>query len=112
MYDVTFIGDFGFLLTDINPNYFPLVEQIVASRGRVFFGTFFSTFSAYVARLRGYHSVKEKQDRYMTGELHNTFFLPSQYKREMRLYQAIKMPLYGRDFPIAWRDIDRIELPQ
>ena len=38
-----------------DPNYFPLVEQIVASRGRIFIGTFLSTFSAYIARLRGYY---------------------------------------------------------
>jgi hypothetical protein len=38
-----------------DPNYFPLAEQIVASRGRIFIGTFLSTFSAYIARLRGYY---------------------------------------------------------
>lgn len=111
VYDVSFIGDFGSMLSDINPNYFPLVEQLVASRGRVFFGTFFSTFSAYIARLRGYWSVKEKHEGYMTGALQNTYFLPARYKKEMRLYQAIHKPLY-QEFPAAWRDIDRLELPQ
>ena len=29
----------------------------------------------------------------------------------MRHYQALHEPLFGREFPIAWRDIDRLELP-
>jgi len=110
VYDVSFLGDFGNILSGINPNYFPLVEQIVASRGRIFIGTFFSTFSAYISRLRGYYSVKEMHDGHMTGALQNTYFLPAKWKKEMSLYQAIHKPLYGRDFPVAWRDIDRLEL--
>lgn len=109
VYDVSFLGDFSTMLSDINPNYFPLVEQMVASRGRIFIGTFFSTFSAYIARLRGYYSVKEMHAR--DGGLRNTFFLPGKWKKEMHLYQAIHKPLYGRDFPVAWRDIDRLDLP-
>ena len=92
-----------------DPNYFPLVEQIVASRGRIFIGTFYSTFSAYITRLRGYYSVKEHHDGYMAGGLQNTYFLPSKFKKEMRLYQAIHEPMFARDFPVAWRDIDRLE---
>jgi len=111
VYDVLFLGDFGGMLSHINPNYFPLVEQIVASRSRLFFGTFFSTFSAYVTRLRGYYSVLEKQEGYRTGSLRNSYFLPTKWKKEMHLYQAIHKPLYGRDFPVAWRDIDRLDLP-
>mmetsp|Transcript_38251 Transcript_38251/g.82390 ORF Transcript_38251/g.82390 Transcript_38251/m.82390 type:complete len:921 (-) Transcript_38251:426-3188(-) len=111
VYDVSFLGDFGQMLSDINPNYFPLVEQMVASRGRVFIGTFYSTFSAYIARLRGYYSVKEMHQGHMKGGLRNTYFLPSKYKKEMQLYQAVHEPIYGRDFPVAWRDIDRLELP-
>ena len=95
----------------LDPNYFPLVEQIVASRAKVFVGTFYSTFSAYISRLRGYYSVKEKQDGYITGNLPNTYFLPSKYKKEMVLYQAVHDPLFAREFPVAWRDIDRLELP-
>lgn len=109
VYDVAFLGDFGTLLNDINPNYFPLVEQIVASRGRIFIGTFYSTFSAYISRLRGYYTVKETHDT--SGSLKTTLFLPAKYKKEMRHYQALHEPLFGREFPIAWRDIDRLELP-
>ena len=95
----------------VRPELFPLVEQIVASRAKVFVGTYYSTFSAYISRLRGYYSVKEKQEGFMTGSLPNTYFLPSEYKREMSLYQAVHEPLFARAFQVAWRDIDRLELP-
>jgi len=111
VYDVKYVGDFASEMAEINPNFFGLVEQLVASRSRVFVGTFYSTFSSYVGRLRGYYSVKEKQDGYTTGGLLNTYYLPGKFKREMRLYKAIQMPFYARDYPTAWRDIDRLELP-
>jgi hypothetical protein len=56
-------------------------------------------------------SVKELHAGYMAGVLQNTYFLPSKWKKEFRLYQAVHKPLFGRDFPVAWRDIDRLELP-
>ena len=111
VYNVIFLSDFGDIVSGINPNYFPLVEQIVASRGHVFIGTHLSTFSSYIARLRGYYGAKELQDGYMTGGLQNTYLLPSKWKKEFRLYQAVHKPFFGRDFPIAWRDIDRLDLP-
>lgn len=106
VYDLKFIGDFGELLSGINPQFFGLAEQLVASRARVFYGTYYSTFSAYIVRLRGYYSVKENQPG-MSGTLQNTYFLPAQWKNEMTTYQAIHVPFYAREFPIAWRDIDR-----
>ncbi|KAL7455629.1 hypothetical protein ACHAWC_007164 [Mediolabrus comicus] len=108
VYDIKFIGDFGELLSGINPQFFGLAEQLVASRARVFYGTYYSTFSAYIVRLRGYYSVKENQPGHMSGSLQNTYFLPTQWKNEMATYQAIHVPFYAREFPIAWRDIDRL----
>ena len=32
-----------------------MIDTIVASRARVFVGTWFSTFSGYITRLRGYY---------------------------------------------------------
>lgn len=107
VYDLKFIGDFGDLLSGINPQMFSLAEQIVCSRSRVFVGTYYSTFSAYIVRLRGYYSVKESQPGYMSGALHNTYYLPAKWKKEMTIYQALHAPFYAREFPLAWRDIDR-----
>ena len=111
VYYVIFLSDFGDVVSGINPNYFPLIEQIVASHGSIFIGTHLSTFSAYIARLRGYYGAKEMQDGYMTGGLQNTYLLPSKWKKEFRLYQAAHKPFFGREFPIAWRDIDRLDFP-
>ena len=40
-------------LADLDPNYMGMIDTIVASRGRVFGGTFFSTFTGYINRMRG-----------------------------------------------------------
>ena len=40
-------------LGDLDPNYMGMIDTIVASRGRVFGGTWFSTFSGYITRMRG-----------------------------------------------------------
>lgn len=37
-------------LRDVNPNYLGMIEQVVCSLGRVFVGTWFSTFSSYITR--------------------------------------------------------------
>lgn len=34
-----------------------MIDTIVASRGRTFGGTFYSTFSGYISRMRGYHGM-------------------------------------------------------
>jgi hypothetical protein len=62
-------------------------------------------------RLRGYYSVKEKKQGYNSGALRDTYYIPAKYKNAMRMYQAIQAPFYARDFPVAWKDIDRLELP-
>ena len=107
IYDVHYLHDFTETLFDVNPNFFGLVEQVVASRSRFFFGTYYSTFSSFVVRLRGYFSVKEMQDGYKAGVLRNTFYLPRKFKKEMHLYQAVRQPFYSRVSPVAWRDIDK-----
>jgi len=107
VYDLKFIGDFGDMLKGVNPQLFGLAEQIVASRSRLFFGTYYSSFSAYIVRLRGYYSVKEKQPGYLSGALQNTYYLGA-WKKEMSMYQAVHVPFYAREFPIAWRDIDKL----
>lgn len=75
----------------------------------VFIGTYYSSFSAYIVRLRGYYSVKEHRDGYKSGGLRDTYYVPAKYKNVMRMYQAIHPPFYAQDFPSAWRDIDHLD---
>lgn len=41
-------------LPTYNPDWIPLVEQLICCQGRSFVGTTLSTFSSYIYRLRGY----------------------------------------------------------
>jgi hypothetical protein len=53
----------------VNPNIFGMVESIICSRSKVFAGTFFSTFTGYIHRLRGYHGLGESTYYHSTGRV-------------------------------------------
>jgi hypothetical protein len=118
-----------------------MLDQLVAYKGEVFFGTWFSTLSGYVnrlvsfssfylnwifsqtfnlyyfvfltlsfalfSRMRGYYSAKHKQEGYEEGILNSYYFVPKEKKQQMRKYRAVKLPIYMREFPTSWRDIDK-----
>ena len=75
-YDIVFLDDFKHLLTNVNTNYYGMLDQLVASKGRVFFGTWFSTLSGYVNRMRGYYIAKHKLDGYIDGTMESYYFYP------------------------------------
>lgn len=61
-WELRFLDDFlarGHL-KHANPNYHGMVESIVCARADLFAGTFFSTFTGYIHRLRGYHGLGEQ----------------------------------------------------
>ena len=64
--DVKFLDDYWDMakLGDLDPNYMGMIDTIVASRGRVFGGTFRSTFTGYINRMRGYHGMSMKDSYY------------------------------------------------
>jgi len=47
------------ILKNINPNTYGMIESIVCSRAIAFAGTYRSTFTGYIHRLRGYHGLGE-----------------------------------------------------
>ncbi|KAJ8604112.1 hypothetical protein CTAYLR_001779 [Chrysophaeum taylorii] len=59
------------LLPDLNPNHFGMVDQLVCSRAKVFAGTFWSTFSGFIHRLRGYHGLGEASYYHTKGRVHS-----------------------------------------
>lgn len=65
-YELRFLDDYWDLagLGNLDPNYMGMIDTIVASRGRAFAGTFFSTFTGYINRLRGYHGMSMKDSWY------------------------------------------------
>eukprot|EP01036_Dinobryon_divergens_P026489 gene26490-35150_t len=57
------------VLREANPNTFGMLESIVCSRAKIFAGTFFSTFTGYIHRLRGYHGLGEATYYHSTGHV-------------------------------------------
>jgi hypothetical protein len=107
-YDLVFMSDFKDLLQGINTNYYGQIDQLIASRGRVFFGCWFSTFTGYITRIRGYHSVKDKLPGYRKGALPTTFYYaPPTKKYALQKFVPMQQGFFPREFPTSWRDIDR-----
>jgi hypothetical protein len=80
-----------------------------ASRGEKFFGCHLSTFSGYIFRLRGYHSVTEGLPGSEQGLLPNSFYYaPQDLVRVMHQYSPLPNDrlFWAREWPTCWRDID------
>ena len=107
-YDLVFLSDFKEELKDVNTNYFGMIDQLVASRGRVFFGCHPSTFSGFIFRVRGYHSQKDKVEGWDRGVLPKYYYYTGKKEKSMyQSYASLQFPYYSREFPISWRDIDK-----
>ena len=106
-YDVMFMDDFMHLIEGVNPNYHGMLDQLVASRGQIFFGTYYSTLSGYINRMRGYYSTKNKSEGYELGAIQSYYFLPYDIKFDMLQYRALREKNWMREFPSSWRDIDK-----
>jgi len=106
-YDILFLDDFGAELGDINTNYYGMLDQLVASKGDAFVGTWWSTFTGYINRMRGYYIAKHALDGHEDGTMKSWYIVPEDRVDEMREYRAVRLPIYMREFPTAWRDIDK-----
>lgn len=105
-YTVYFLDDFMDLLEGVNTNYFGMIDQLVAYRSDKFIGTWWSTFSGYVNRMKGYYNTKKKIPGYKDGTMKSWYFIPDNRVDEMQTYQPVRKPLYMREFPTSWRGID------
>ena len=98
---IYYLHDFQAEVSDLyDPNALGMVEQVVASAKpcRLFTGTFFSTFSGYVARLRAYY-----------GHAADTFFYAAPEAKHRVLHDTsdtIHAPFYNREWALAWNNID------
>lgn len=106
-YDVCFLSDFTHLFEELNTNYYGILDQLIASKGRVFMGTYHSTFTGFINRMRGYYIQKHKLNGFEDGTMESYYFVPLNLKNLMRTYMPMKKAFFNREFPIAWRDIDR-----
>lgn len=83
-------------LADMEKQYLGMIESIIASRGRMFVGTWHSTFSAYIMRLRGYYGVSKMSNYYN--------WRPRRF--EMIRFRQHFGSYYAREWPTAWLGID------
>jgi len=89
-YDIVFLDDYKHVLHGINENYYGMLDQLVASKGRVFIGTFFSTLSGYINRMRGYYMTKHKIDGYLEGVMESYYFTPVSESYNMLLMTLVE----------------------
>jgi hypothetical protein len=96
--DIRFLDDYWEFagLGDLDPNYLGMIDTIVSSRSRAFAGTWFSTFSGYINRMRGYHGMTMKDSWYS--------FLEK--KTAVHKWNNISQGLYAFEWPTGWMGID------
>jgi hypothetical protein len=84
-------------LSELDGNYMGMIDTIVASRGRTFGGTFFSTFSGYINRMRGYHGMSMNDSYYG--------YLPKKdVMHEFRDHYS--GTTFSYEWPLGWIGID------
>ena len=106
-YDLCFLDDFKHLFEGLNENLFGMLDQLVASRGDKFVGTYYSTFTGFINRMRGYHADKAMLKGYEYGVIESFFFAPETRRYDMASYEPPIPPYWAREFPLSWRDIDK-----
>ena len=106
-YKVYFLDDFESNLGTINTNFFGMLDQRIASRGDIFIGCYYSTFTGYINRMRGYHHQLAKHQGWKNGIIPSFYYIPKDLKFAVREYIPIFPPMWAREFPVAWRDLDR-----
>eukprot|EP00547_Thalassionema_nitzschioides_P000183 CAMPEP_0194214692 /NCGR_PEP_ID=MMETSP0156-20130528/16033_1 /TAXON_ID=33649 /ORGANISM="Thalassionema nitzschioides, Strain L26-B" /LENGTH=610 /DNA_ID=CAMNT_0038943015 /DNA_START=47 /DNA_END=1879 /DNA_ORIENTATION=+ len=107
LYDVVFLDDFKYLLKGVNTNYYGMIDSLIASRSEVFFGCWFSTFTGYINRIRGYHNNKKKGPGYEMGYMESYYYALDDRKDHLHHFYPVKKSFYAREFPASWRLIDQ-----
>jgi len=106
-YNVYFLDDFKPQLKEINTNFFGMLDQRIASRGEIFIGCYYSTFTGYINRMRGYHHQLSKGEGWKDGIIPSYYYIPKRHKFDVQEYRPIYPPTWAREFPVGWRDLDR-----
>lgn len=109
-YKLKFLKDFEPLLKHVDSAYYGMVDQLVAAAGSRFFGTFYSTFSGYIHRLRGFYSQRDHARGWQDGTLDSYYLAKttqSPFRHTMqKVYSPVRPGYWEQEFPVAWRDID------
>eukprot|EP01041_Mallomonas_annulata_P015415 gene15415-32605_t len=73
-----------------------MIDAVVCSRGDLFIGTWFSTFSGYITRMRGYLGYPDSTVWYGDKGHRDRFQKP----------EMPKFPFYMREWNVSWDGID------
>ncbi|KAL3775210.1 hypothetical protein HJC23_010698 [Cyclotella cryptica] len=97
-YHLKFLSDYKELagLDRLDPNFAGMIDQVIASRGREFVGTYFSSFSAFIGRMRGYHGMSGRTMHY--GHI--------KHMNETHSWVNPHSSYSAREFPTGWVAID------
>ena len=90
-----YLDDFCDVTEGMNANQFGMLEQVITSKSQLFFGTWWSTFTGYINRMRGYNA----KDRH-------SWYTMSDYRNQMTNYEHHQGPGWWREWPAAWEEID------
>eukprot|EP00934_Nitzschia_sp_Nitz4_P001975 Nitzschia sp. Nitz4//scaffold137_size62074//40707//42376//NITZ4_006422-RA/size62074-augustus-gene-0.2-mRNA-1//1//CDS//3329535721//1975//frame0 len=97
-HDLRFLDDYWDMakLGELESNNLGMIDTIVASHGRAFAGTWFSTFTGYINRMRGYLGYSMTLSWYS--------WLPR--KDVMQEWQYPHGNIPAREWPLGWTAID------
>ena len=95
------------LRRSLDPNKLGQVEQLIAASPytRTFTGTWFSTFSSYVARLRAYYGGHPPDTVYYAAPKEKQFVMHDPLRSHFP-----EFPFYTREWAIAWDKISPHEM--
>lgn len=108
-YHLLFLKNFTHLIPEVNKNTYGMLDQLIASRGDNFFGAYYSTFTGYINRLRGYYTQQERAEGYEKGVLKSYYYVPPDMRsiaETMRTYHSVRTPFWAQEFPAGWTNID------
>eukprot|EP00752_Nemacystus_decipiens_P006283 g5664.t1 len=88
-HQVFYLSDFMDVLVGIDPSYYLMIDTIVASQGRTFIGTWRSTFTGYITRLRGYYRYPTEFSWYFWDEAKQEY-VPKCLAASLRTLQSSK----------------------
>jgi hypothetical protein len=101
-HELRFLDDYWDMakLGDLDSTFLGMVDTIVASHGRVFAGTWFSTFTGYINRMRGY----------VGHSMHNSWYSWLERKQQMLNWTYPNGNYPAREWPLGWVGIDGDEI--
>lgn len=76
--------------------YIGMIDQIICNRGNIFVGTWFSTFTGYITRMRGYLGYKDS----------TVYFGDAIHRDRYQMTEYPKFPFYMREYNVSWDHID------